>query len=89
MRKKPNEDRWDQRHIDMIGGVPWRTHEGDADADGEKLLTELRPDRAERMEAEEEKIELSQTGRRRVSSLRKGTWISSGIRKAARGARRS
>ena len=49
VRKKPKEDRWDVKHLDMIGGVPWRTRDGDEANDGEKLPTELRPDRHRRV----------------------------------------
>ena len=45
--------------MDMIGGVPWRTQNGDEATDGERLPTELRPDQAEQVSTEIEKENLS------------------------------
>jgi len=59
VRKKPAEDRWDQKHMDMIGGTPWRTQPEVEDADGERLPTELRPEKAERLATEEEKEDMT------------------------------
>ena len=56
-RRKPESERWDRENLEMIVGVPWKTNEGDAKADGEGLDGGVRiMDREyrERMEEREE-----------------------------------
>jgi len=89
VRKKPKEDRWDVKHLDMIGGVPWRKQNGDEATDGERLPMELRPDRAEQVSTELEKKSCLRRSPQKVSRSRRKIWTRTGIRKGVEVARLS
>ena len=61
LKKKPEQDRWDPKHSDMVGGVPRRTTADDDSADGEKLPTTLRPENFETLNSAKEKDEIAKT----------------------------
>ena len=85
VRKKPKEDRRGVKHMDMIGGVPWRTQNGDEATDGERLTTELRPDQAEQVSTEVEKENLSKEIAPKVFTITKEGLDTHGYSKGCRG----
>ena len=89
LRKKPKEDRWDVKHMDMIGGVPWRTRDGDESTTARNYRRSLSLIEQKGSSQRKRKRTYRRNKPRRALRSRKTIWMSMGTRKAARVARRS
>ena len=43
LRRRPDEEKWDAENLQLVGGVPWRTSDSDAKADGEAWKMDVPP----------------------------------------------
>ena len=55
LRRRPEEERWDKKNLEMAGGVPWRTSGTDKNTDGEALRMDV-PEAVRMAPEEEEKV---------------------------------
>ncbi len=44
IKKKTEEEMWDPKNLEMVGGVPWKVNEEDEKADGEDSEKKLVPE---------------------------------------------
>ena len=85
MQRKPIEERWEQKSVAMIGGVPWRLNDDDPEVDGEDMEETTRLMVPHEVEEEVHKMEDSVPHR---FLIKKEDLENMDTRRATRGARR-